>query len=209
MSYHNLVKTCEEVWQVIQKTNVDVPDAFVVVGSGGRKAVNTYGHFAKDRWEYEGNPIHEVLIVAEQLNRTGEQVFTTLLHEAVHGIATVREIKDVSGKSHNKKFAELCREVGMLPPDKRDRVIGWSAATLSDDLRELYAPEIARLDEALSFYRKLTLVAGEKVKTSWSAECSCGRKIRIGKKSINGDPDFLQINCGICEDIFELTEEYV
>lgn len=209
MSYPNLVKTCEEVWSVIQQTNVDVPDAFVVVGSGGRKAVNTYGHFAKERWEYEGKPIHEVLLVAEQLNRSGEKVFTTLLHEAVHGIAETRGIKDVSGKSHNRKFAELCKEVGMLPPENRDKTIGWSAATLGEDLKELYAPEIAKLDEALSFYRKLTLVAGETKKNSWSAECRCPRKIRLGKKSIEGSPDNLSIKCENCNHDFELVEEYV
>lgn len=208
MSYRRLVETCEEIWQVIQSTNIDVPDAFVVVGSGGRKALNTYGHFAKDRWEYEGKPVHEVLIVAEQLKRTGEQVFTTLLHEAVHGIATVRDIRDVSGRSHNAKFKNLCIEVGMVPPEKRDKTIGWSAATLSDELRELYAPEIAKLDEALSFYRKLTLVAGEKIKNSWSAECGCGRKIRLGKKAIDDRPDDLEIQCHICDKSFELVEEY-
>lgn len=209
MSYPNLVKTCEDIWKIIRDTNVDVPEAFVVVGSGGRKALTTYGHFAKERWERDGEPIHEVLLVAEQLKRSGEEVFTTLLHEAVHGIATVRDIKDCSGRSHNKKFADLCREVGMIPPEKRDKTLGWSAATLSDDLRALYAPQIAQLDEALSFYRKLTLVAGEVKKNSWSAECRCPRKIRIGKKAIEDMPDDLRIKCNGCEHDFELVEEYV
>jgi hypothetical protein len=209
MTYPNLVKTCEEVWKVIQSTNVDVPEAFVIVGSGGRKAVNTYGHFAKERWEYEGKPIHEVLLVAEQLNRSATDVFTTLLHEAVHGIAETRGIKDVSGRSHNKKFAELCREVGMIPPEKRDARIGWSAATLSEDLRELYAPEIKKLEEAHMFYRKVTLMDKEVKKTSWSAECLCQRKIRIGRKAIEDMPDDLHIVCKHCDSPFELTEEYV
>lgn len=208
MSYRKLVETCEEVWEGIQENCLDVPDAFVVVGSGGRRAKTLNGHFARDVWELDGNPIHEVLLVAERLQRPAEEVFTTILHEAVHGIAAVRDIKDCSGKRHNKKFAELCHEVDLIPPEKPDKVLGFSAATLSLCAKTLYQEEIKKLEEALSFYRKLNLVAAEKKKTLWKAECDCGRSLRLGKGFINEMPDNLKLSCGWCENDFELVEEY-
>ncbi|WP_219419925.1 hypothetical protein [Pseudonocardia nigra] len=54
----------------------------------------------------------------------------TLLHEAAHGVATTRGIKDTSrqGRYHNRKFAELAEELGITVA--LDGARGWSATTL-------------------------------------------------------------------------------
>ena len=207
MRYSNLVKACEDAWKVIQQTQLDVPNAVVVVGSGGRSAPTLLGHFAKDTWEDEdGEAIHEVLIVAEQLRREPKEIFQTLLHEAVHGIAHTRKIKDVSGKRHNKKFAALCDEVGMDPPVRPDPRIGYSAATLRSETETLYAPQIDAIAEALSVCRKLKITEKETKKTTWVARCGCERKIRVPKKSIE-DPETLNIACQSCGTEFYLKDE--
>lgn len=206
MDFSNLVAVCEEAWSSIQGYNPEVPDVVVVVGSGGRQAQTLYGHFAKNTWELNGEELHEVLIVAEQLHRGAEAVFNTLLHEAVHGLACVRGIKDVSGKRHNKKFAVLCEEMGLEPPEKPSGRLGYSDAKLGDIALKLYQSTIDDIDAQLKFVRKLKLVEKETKKTTWIAECDCERKLRLPKKTIN-DPQDLEIGCGICLEQFKLTEE--
>lgn len=204
--FSNLVACCEMVWRKIQEHNADVPDVVVVVGSGGRRSQTLLGHFAKNTWEVDGQEMPEVLIVAEQLNRGAADIFTTLLHEAVHGVAHTREIKDVSGKRHNKKFAVLCEEVGLVPPESASGPLGYSSATLPESTAALFGPEIEAIESQLSFLRKIKLVQKETKKTTWIAECKCDRKLRLPKKTII-DPDWLSLTCGLCSEEFALTEE--
>lgn len=205
MNFSNLVAACERAWARIQQENPDVPDAVIVVGSGGRRAQTLKGHFAKDTWDSDGKPLHEVLIVAEQLKSGAEDVFNTLIHESVHGLAHTRKIKDVSGKRHNKKFAYLCEEVGLIPPDDPHSTLGYSDAQMDEYLTDLYADEIAAIAEELKLYRKLNLVEKKTKKTTWIAECGCERKVRLPKKTIIS-PDILEILCCLCDQPFELTE---
>jgi predicted SprT family Zn-dependent metalloprotease len=186
MKLSGLVSACEDAWKDIQSTFDDVPEAVIVVGSGGRRATTLLGHFAKNSWDNEENEVHEVLLVAENLNRTAQEIFTTLLHEAVHGIAHSRGIKDVSGKRHNKRFALLCESVGMIPPESPD----------------------PKLDVQLKLCRKLNLVPKNSKKTTWLAECQCERKLRLPKKTIV-DPYDLQIVCQECGGSFFMNEEEI
>ncbi len=210
MNYSDFVATCEDAWKVIQSRHDDVPDAVIVVGSGGRSAPTLLGHFAKDAWENEdGDTVHEVLIVAEQLKRKPEEIFTTLLHESVHGIANKRGIKDCSGKRHNKRFAALCHEVGLIPPEDTHPTLGYSMATLSDEAQAYYSSIIRSIGEQLQVYRKLKLKDKETKKTTWIAECECERKIRLPKKTIEsgGGIDEIAIVCQVCESEFKVTDD--
>lgn len=204
-----LVAACERAWKVIQSHHDDVPDVVVVVGSGGRRSQTLLGHFATNCWA--GNTgsvveLHEVLLVAEQLHRPAEEVFTTLLHEAVHGIATVRGIKDVAGKRHNKKFAALCQEVALTPPPEPHATLGYSAAIMSTVAMERYKATMEDLELHLRFIRKIKLEEKKTRKTTWVAKCECERSVRIPKKTIE-DPEYLAIMCGNCGSEFKLTEE--
>jgi hypothetical protein len=208
MELSPLVAVCEKAWKSIQLTFEDVPDAVIVIGSGGRRASTLLGHFAKNTWGSEEQEIHEVLLVAENLSRTAEEIFTTLLHEAVHGIATSRGIKDVSGSRHNKKFALLCESVGMIPPETPDPKLGFSAAKLTDACAQKFAKEIAAIDKELSLCRKLNLTTKVSKKTTWVAECQCERKIRLPKKTIL-DPNKLGIGCAECGGEFFMSDEEI
>jgi predicted SprT family Zn-dependent metalloprotease len=208
MKLSGLVSACEDAWKAIQSTFDDVPEAVIVVGSGGRRATTLLGHFAKNSWDNEENEVHEVLLVAENLNRTAQEIFTTLLHEAVHGIAHSRGIKDVSGKRHNKRFALLCESVGMIPPESPDPKLGYSAAVLKDACEQKFSQAIEAIDVQLKLCRKLNLVPKNSKKTTWLAECQCERKLRLPKKTIV-DPYDLQIVCQECGGSFFMNEEEI
>jgi len=51
----------------------------------------------------------ELFVGGEGLRRGAREVLATLLHEAAHGVATTRGVKDTSrqGRYHNRRFAEL------------------------------------------------------------------------------------------------------
>lgn len=206
MELSPLIAACERVWKSLQEFNSDIPDVVIVVGSGGRRAPSLLGHFAKNTWGNEDQQIHEVLLVAENLNREAREVFTTLLHEAVHGIAHSRGIKDTSGARHNRKFANLCVEVGLEPPEYADPKLGFSAARITPELEQNFAEEIGWIEEELKLCRKLFIAEKKTKKTTWVASCRCDRKIRLPKKTIS-EPDQLSITCNICSEGFELSDE--
>lgn len=218
MNYISLIETLEHAWGALQVEYPDIPDCLITVGTGGRRAPNLYGHFAPNCWTMDDEDIHEVLIVAEQLRRSPEDIFTTLMHESVHGIANKRGIKDVSGRRHNKKFRDLCLEVGMLPPEFTDAKLGFSAVTLSPALREKFNDSITDIGVELTLCRKLKLKDKDTPKTSWSAECECPRKIRVGKKALLMEgfditldeiPDgkVTTIDCGLCGTAFKVNND--
>ncbi len=213
MNYSNLIQTMENAWHTLQAEYKDIPDVLITVASGGRRAPTLYGHFAPNCWTDGDNEIHEVLIVAEQLKREPQEIFTTLLHEGVHGIAQVRGIKDVSNRRHNRKFRDLCLEVGLIPPVAPDSKLGFSAATISPRLEMRFGATIMAIGDALSLCRKLKLKDKDTPKTSWTAECECSRKIRVGKKTLEQfiineiiEGQASGIDCGLCSSEFKIVE---
>src|SRR5690349_12971067 len=84
-----------------------------------------WGQFASLRWQHGGDRLPEVLVSGEGLNRSAVEVLTTLLHEATHALAYVREVKDTSrqGRWHNQRFATLAGELGLVAA--KDDKLGW------------------------------------------------------------------------------------
>ena len=201
-----LLAVLEKVWRSLQEYNADIPDVVLVIGSGGRRAGSLLGHFAKNSWGDEKDFLHEVLIVAESLNRGADEVFTTLIHEAVHGICNERGIKDVSNARHNRKFAFVAEELGLDPPLNPHARLGFSDVKLTDGLREYFKEEIGWIEEELSLCRKILVKEKETKKTTWVAQCGCERKLRFPKKSIE-DPTQLAVVCTTCGTDFTLSDE--
>lgn len=182
-----------------------IPNAVIVIGTGGRRSFTLYGHFAAGTWKLGEEELHEVLLVAENITRPAKDVFTTLLHEAVHGIAHARKIKDCSGRRHNRKFALLCDEVGLEAPEVPNPTLGFSAATLPDGM---YEDQIAKIDEALKIHRMFKLDTKETKKSTWIAECDCGRKIRMGKKTLeDAHGEETRIKCMLCDSEFMAEDD--
>ena len=177
----------------------------IIVGSGTASKQAKYGHFAPIRWQHGEQRLAEVLISGEGLKRPVEEVFTTLLHEATHSLAHIREIKDTSrqGRWHNQKFAELAKELG-LDTTKDDR-IGWSPCTLRTETATTYKAVLAELKSALIAYRHPEVTGGEAKKNNNNAiacACQCPRRIRVAKAVLAEG----EITCSVCESTFEPDE---
>jgi hypothetical protein len=181
-----LVAALETAWAAIRRQHPEVPAAVIVVGDGSPKKANqrlTYGHFAVQRWQSGDDALPEVMVSGEGLSRDAVEVFTTLLHEATHGLAAARGVQDTSrqGRWHNKHFAKLAAELGMSTT--KDDKLGFSPCTLSDLARHRYAPVIATLSNALGAFRHRDELGEGKTRTNnnngVSCECECPRKLRV------------------------------
>jgi aminoglycoside phosphotransferase (APT) family kinase protein len=111
----DLVAALDRAWRVIHAHHPDLPAAVVVVASGTATGQLKHGHYAAMRWQHGSDRLPEVLVSGEGLNRPVSEVLTTVLHEAAHGLADIRGIKDTSrqGSWHNQKFATLADELGL------------------------------------------------------------------------------------------------
>src|SRR3982751_173388 len=199
-----LLTALEAAWAAIRERHPEVPAAVVIVGSGspakGSQSLK-WGHLATLRWQAGEHKLPEVLVSGEGLSRTAADVFTTLLHEATHGLADTRNIQDTSrqGRWHNKKFATLAAELGLTAA--KDDKLGYSPCTLTDAATADYAATIGRLGAALNAYRHPEL-AIPKQRTNnnngVSCECECPRKIRLSTTAFEEGP----IVCAECNAAF-------
>lgn len=197
-----LVTALENTWAAIRSHHPDVPDVVLTVGSGSTGGSDlTLGHFAPNRWvrgEYE---LHELFVGGEGLQRGTVDVLGTLLHEAAHGIAAARGIKDTSrqGRWHNERYRALGEELGLAIAHHPE--IGWSITTVPDQTRERYRDELDNLVFALVAYRRREPARRGGRKSSnngLTAECDCGRKIRVSRTVFEAGP----IECGVCGSAF-------
>ena len=197
-----LVAALEQAWTAIRTRHPDVPAAVVVVGAGSPAKASQamkWGHFDSHRWQSGTDRLPEVLISGEGLSRTAAEVFTTLLHEAAHGLADTRGIKDTSrqGRWHNKKFAGLATELGMTT--HRDDKLGYSPCTLADPTTTHYQAVIDTLGHALRAWRHPDTPAAGTGRTTnnngLSCQCDCPRKLRIAIATFAEGP-ILCAECG-------------
>jgi hypothetical protein len=198
-----VVAALEQAWTAIFGHHPDVPQVVVILGAGSeaRRGLFKWGHFAAARWQVADTNRPEVLVSGEGLKRGGRAVLATLLHEAAHGLANTRGVKDTSrqGRWHNRRFAALARELGLqVDVDKRT---GWSQTSLTDQLAGRYAPQLTSLDAALHLWRHTERQLGPATVSHnlLACSCACGRKLRVSRTTLEQAP----IICGACEERFE------
>ncbi|WP_024799306.1 hypothetical protein [Nocardia sp. BMG51109] len=199
-----LVAALETTWAAIRAQHPDVPDVVLTVGSGSAgNSELKLGHFAPNRWIRGEFELHELFIGGEGLQRGAVDVLGTLLHEAAHGVATTRDIKDTSrqGRWHNERYRALGEELGLTLA--HDPKIGWSTTTVPDQTRERYRAELDELAFALVAYRRREpdRRGGRKSNNNGvTAECACPRKIRVSQSVYDAGP----IYCGNCGEPFRV-----
>lgn len=201
-----LVSAVTLVWREIRRRHPDVPDVVLTLGSGTvgqRGRAVKLGHFAADRWAQGDTAIAELFIGGEGLRRGAAGVLGTLLHEAAHGVACTRGIKDTSrgGRYHNSRFRALGEELGLVLNKSDAR--GWSTTQLATGTAHEYVTELAALGEAITAYRRAEVV-GTGTTTSRNlvaAACGCARKIRVARTTLAAAP----IVCGGCGRAFEAS----
>jgi hypothetical protein len=202
-----LVEAFDAAWQDIRERHPDVPAVVITLGSGtmGKRGELTYGHFAAGRWQHDDATLPELFVSGEGLQRGALELLGTLLHEAAHGVAVTREIKDTSrqGRYHNRKFKEIGAELGLVLTEDIKR--GWSTTTVPPTTAERYKATLGTLAAALVAYRHAEVHTPGKKKSSnlAVAECACPRKIRVAKTTLAEAP----IICGGCDHEFVIIEQ--
>jgi len=205
------VSTLEEVWAVIREYHDEVPQAYMILASGTGEGSRRFslGHWVGSKWQKrrgEGEaPLGEVLVAGESLKEGAEIVLETLLHEAAHALAFVREIKDTSrqGRWHNVDYKKLAEEV-LLTVEKGDK--GWDLTTINDGLRTRYAGSLALLETELRHFRLSPEVEEKEEKkkpkvTKITLSCRCKPK---GRKVVMVPLDAVAgvVECPLCRGVF-------
>jgi hypothetical protein len=201
-----VVAALEDAWAAVRARHPDVSEVVVILGAGSeaRRGLFKWGHFAAARWQVAGANRAEVLVSGEGLDRGAPAVLATMLHEAAHGMAATRRVKDTSrqGRWHNQRFAALARELGLdVTFDQRT---GWSQTTLGEQLPGRYAVQLRRLDAALGLWRHAERPGGTAGRSHnlLACSCACGRKLRVARTTLDQAP----ILCGRCQQRFEPDE---
>jgi hypothetical protein len=154
-----MIAALEATYAAAQLKHPDLPNVVFITGTGLTARGAKWGHYGAARW-VEGsaaapttNRIPEIFIAGERLACGAAETLQTLLHEAVHALATVRNIKEVSrdNRYHNMKFVALSEELGLeWPAGKKPHTqIGFSAVVLAEDTATEYTAELAALDAAI------------------------------------------------------------
>jgi len=198
-----VVAALEGAWAAVRGRHPDVPEVVVVLGAGSeaRRGLFKWGHFAAARWHVAGANRPEVLVSGEGLDRGAGPVLATLLHEAAHGLAATRGVKDTSrqGRWHNQRFRALAAELGLTVAF--DQRTGWSQTRLGEELPGRYAEQISRLEAALGLWRHAERPHGPAARSHnlLACSCACGRKLRVARATLEQAP----ILCGRCQAPFE------
>ncbi|WP_051821609.1 hypothetical protein [Streptomyces sp. NRRL F-5065] len=150
-----IITALEAAWAAIRAQHPQVPHVLMITGTGRKREGLTWGHFGEKRWTVEtpngkAGRTHELFAGGELLSLGGLRTMQTLLHEAAHALAHVRDIQDTSSdyRYHNKRFVKLAEELGLTGPETPANVIGWSECTITDATAQRYAEAIAALDAA-------------------------------------------------------------
>ncbi|MET7443500.1 hypothetical protein [Streptomyces sp. NPDC005568] len=98
-------------------------------------------------------------LIGESSSACGHELsFERLLHEAVHGIAAARGVRDTSraGRYHNRRFLAIAEELGLDHPEEPHPSSGFSLVTLNPEAKRRYRPTIERLQRALKAHSAAT-----------------------------------------------------
>jgi hypothetical protein len=191
-----LVAALDSAWAAIRARHPEVPEVVITLGSGAGPGTLTLGHFHAGAWQRGDDRLPELFVGGESLVRGASDVLGTLLHEAVHGLADARGIRDTSrqGRYHNIRFCILAAELG-LEAEQVDG-LGFSVTTVTGQAAALYTRELAVLTEALVAWRHpdASRRRGGNSNNGLAARCPCGRRIRVAAAVLAAAP----ITCGAC-----------
>ncbi|MDI5967549.1 hypothetical protein POF50_003850 [Streptomyces sp. SL13] len=157
-------------------------------------------------------------LIGESSSACGTELsFERLLHEAVHGIAASRGVRDTSraGRYHNRRFLAIADELGLDHSEEPHPSSGFSLVVLRPDTKRRYRATLERLQRAVKAHgvaiaadssssfrgpaaRHGSSGGGVRVK----AVCDCGRNVRVVPSVLEQAP----IMCGACGKPFRIPE---
>lgn len=225
-------------WNIIRANHADVPPVMMITGRGFQGKVQKWGHFHAGQWGWDetktiqevrervegGKPlvtektstervtVPELFIAGERISQGGRLVMQTMLHEAAHAVAWTRKVQETSGNGryHNRKFAAICEEHGLIRPEVPSKAIGYSQCEITDETAEQYAMWIGAFDglpalEMTSMAAAVGLVGRGRGGKRLGVECQCvpARRLQISPKALETGG----IICGVCEERFEESSD--
>lgn len=217
-----LTEALSRVWDAIQAHHPAVPSVVLLPAPNPHKHQNVLGHFAAMRWqgktERDGKRLHEVVVVAEHLNRHAADIVGTLVHEAAHALNFERGIHDCSASQyHNRRFQLAAEELGLQVT--RVPHYGYAHTSLLPSTVERYHAQIAALEQVLLHRKELRSssrpgtgttgavpgVEPEDEDTSpkgryLKASCNCPLNIRVARATLAATT----IRCESCNEAFRL-----
>lgn len=214
-----LIQALAAIWRRIRELHSEVPEVVLVPAPAPHGKPSVLGHFSALRWsamEGKGAHLHEVVVVAEHLDKPVEETLDTLLHEAAHALNHERGIHDCSrSQYHNRAFKTAAEELGLAV--KQVPHYGFADTRLPPETAALYGPQTEALAAVLIHRRKLagqggagptptggttpTEPEGPSSSRSRKATCGCGYIIRVAKKTIEDTT----IRCESCGEPFRLV----
>lgn len=208
------------VWTAIRTFHPQVPVVMLLAAPNPHGHRGVLGHFAALRWhakpDQAGRRFHEVIVVAEHLDRTAEDIVGTLLHEAVHALNFERGLRDCSrSQYHNQLFKQTAQELG-LAVEQVDHY-GFAKTSMLPETAMRYAVETAHLSIVLMHRRDEapgrqddesgkvgveTPSEGDKEADTGGrykkASCSCPFNIRVARATLAATT----IRCDRCGEAF-------
>ncbi|MGW1839611.1 hypothetical protein [Streptomyces sp. NPDC002067] len=150
-----IIAALEAAWATLRARHPDIPQVVMITGTARQAGGERWGHYGPDFWAVpeEDSPrrASELFIAGELIALGGRRVLKTLIHEAAHGVAHTRKIKDTSGdgnRYHNKRFVAIAEELGLKGPAEPMKTYGWTDVTLPEETAQRYAEVVAELDAA-------------------------------------------------------------
>lgn len=211
-----LIEALTRLWSRIRAYHPEVPGVILLPAPAGRGELSVLGHFAPLRWRGKKTGEvhhHEVVVIAEHLDRGPAEVLGTLLHEAAHALNFERGRNDCTkSQYHNQLFKAAAEEVGLTVENVRH--YGYALTRLKPDTLKCYEEDITYLAEISIHRRKPVMTVsgptgedspppGEDKPSSRlrKATCQCPFIIRLAKATI----DQTSIRCETCGEAFKLA----
>ena len=212
-----LIEALTRVWSRIRVHHPGVPGVMLLAAPSQRGDLSVLGHFAPLRWRHKtrgDTGYHEVVVVAEHLDRSAADIVETLLHEAAHALNFERHIKDCSrSQYHNREFKAAAEELGLAVEQVPH--YGFALTRLREDTRQRYDEDIKQLAEVLIHRAKPIPIPGVSTpkggeeelpedkpgSRSRKAVCKCSFIIRVAKSTL----EQTTIRCEKCGEEFVLA----
>ena len=197
-----VVRALDDAWATIRHYQPDLPEVCIVVRArSGPQPHLRHRHPAAIGWQRDDQRLSEICVDGDGLRRGAVVVLGTLLHEATHAVAQVRNIDDTSRRGrHNRRFAKLAEELG----PEHDRRLRSTSSTPTTDSIARYRTALDNLHRALRSFRHPQPFGGGNVTSSDNpVACACdgGRQIRVSRTTLGVGP----IVCQVCGSQFDLT----
>ncbi len=210
------------VWKAVQRRHPEVPHVVLLAAPNPHSNTNVLGHFAALRWTAtpgHGGILHEVVVVAEHLNRSAEDIVATLLHEAAHALNFTRGINDCSrSQYHNRKFEWAAQELGLTVTQVAH--YGFALTEMPRPTAQRYHTETEALRLVLMHRRPMVSQTGkpsgagadgsegadgaeppEKGGRYKKATCKCPYNIRVARATLAATT----IQCANCGEPFQFA----